>query len=337
VNAAGGDVFPLLGHEELLSMKPPACLIDPLLPESGLAVVYGKSGAAKSFLALDWALSVASGIPWFGHAVKPGWVVYVAAEGQAGMGARYRAWLEGHGVDAVDRFRLLPVAVNLLDGTEVERAERTIAQLPEPPVLVVVDTISRTTPGADENARRDMGLFVAAIDRLTPDALCLAVHHSRRSDDQERGSGSLRNTSDMMLKMSVEPGRRSRLECDRAKDLPEFEPILLQLEDVGSSCVLSRIEAVDGSTDDLEARVLAELSAAKSPLSQRAIRSAVKAQNAKVGAALQALEADSKAERTDEGWRAFPAVPEAIPMQAEPPGTSGTGAPEGGVPVGAPP
>jgi len=47
------------------------------MPEDGLVVLYGDPAAGKSFLALDWGLSVATGVPSLGHEVKKGEVVYI--------------------------------------------------------------------------------------------------------------------------------------------------------------------------------------------------------------------------------------------------------------------
>ena len=42
------------------------------------AVIYGPSGEGKTFVALDWALSVATGRSWQGKQTKQGPVVYIA-------------------------------------------------------------------------------------------------------------------------------------------------------------------------------------------------------------------------------------------------------------------
>src|SRR4051794_39667006 len=55
-------------------------LIDGLLPKTGLTVLYGESGAGKTFVTLDLACHIAAGRPWRGMAVEQGVVVYVAAE-----------------------------------------------------------------------------------------------------------------------------------------------------------------------------------------------------------------------------------------------------------------
>ena len=66
------DLFPLLSVADLANLEPPAFLIDSLLPAGGLSVLFGPSGVGKSFLALDWALCVSTGLAWYGQETKPG-------------------------------------------------------------------------------------------------------------------------------------------------------------------------------------------------------------------------------------------------------------------------
>ena len=50
-------------------------VIKGLLPEQSFVSMYGPSGSFKSFLALDWACHIASGIDWDQHKVKEGAVL----------------------------------------------------------------------------------------------------------------------------------------------------------------------------------------------------------------------------------------------------------------------
>ena len=61
-----------------------------VLPMRGVALLYGKSQGFKSFVALHLMLSIANGLTWAGKRVEQGKVVYIAAEGAAGMRKRIR-------------------------------------------------------------------------------------------------------------------------------------------------------------------------------------------------------------------------------------------------------
>jgi len=255
------DVFPLLSIADLASLKPPEFLIDDIVPAGGFSVLFGPSGVGKSFLALDWALCVASGLPWYGQPVRSGAVLYVAAEGRGGLGIRVRAWQRARQQSDVRRIRFLPDAVNLLDAGQLAKATHTLAALPEPPALVVIDTMARSMIGGDENAARDVGLFIAAADTLCKrsGAARLIVHHTGKNGEDERGSSALRGAADLMAALKPD-GAGVRLECVKAKDSEPFEPWRLHLAPVADSCVL-RLGSNEVVTSDAERQILEQLSA----------------------------------------------------------------------------
>ena len=55
--------FKLLTVEEIAQLDPPKWLIAGILPEAGFSILFGEPGAGKTFIALDWALSIATGTP----------------------------------------------------------------------------------------------------------------------------------------------------------------------------------------------------------------------------------------------------------------------------------
>jgi hypothetical protein len=110
--------FSPLSLAEIAKLPPPEWLIDGLVPQDGLVVLYGEPAAGKSFLALDWALSIATGVPWLGREVKQGEVVYVYAEGVRGLTQRVTAWLQEQGKAEAPSFWTVPVAVPIPDPNE---------------------------------------------------------------------------------------------------------------------------------------------------------------------------------------------------------------------------
>lgn len=77
--------FTVIDAEDFTSAPEQEWIIEGVLPESDLAMIYGESGGGKTFFVLDMLACVALGIPWRSLDVKQGRVVYVAAEGAGGV------------------------------------------------------------------------------------------------------------------------------------------------------------------------------------------------------------------------------------------------------------
>jgi AAA domain len=69
-------------------------LVKRILPRSGVAAIYGKPGSFKSFVAFSIGLTVALSRPWAGRRVSGGPVVYIGAEGAAGLRKRKAGYVK---------------------------------------------------------------------------------------------------------------------------------------------------------------------------------------------------------------------------------------------------
>lgn len=228
--------------DDLANLPPIEFLVDDILPARSLSVVFGPSGTYKSFLVLDWALSIASGRSWAGHEVEKGHVVYVAAEGASGILKRARAWLEANpGYDPSDRFRAVPRAVKLSDPDSVMELRAALhEELTESPSLIIVDTFARSFTG-DENSSTDVGVVIDAIDAIRHEhgATVLLVHHSGRQEGHERGSTALEGAMDARYEMSASQDTlQASLKCRKMKDREEPRPVHLKLRELGPSLII---------------------------------------------------------------------------------------------------
>src|SRR5690349_6444293 len=111
----------LLTRSGLNSLPPLEPLIVDTLELGTIGMLAGPYGSCKSFVALSWAASIATGAPWHGRRVaRSGPVVYVAGEGASGIGPRLSAWEQAHGVPIPDdALFTLPMPVNLSSLAEV--------------------------------------------------------------------------------------------------------------------------------------------------------------------------------------------------------------------------
>src|SRR5262249_26457754 len=91
--------FQFVRDDEVEALASPESLAAPLAVGT-LATLTAKPGTGKTFVALDLALSVASGREWLDKFdVRRGMVVYVVAEGGGGVGMRLRAWKQARAVE----------------------------------------------------------------------------------------------------------------------------------------------------------------------------------------------------------------------------------------------
>jgi hypothetical protein len=91
----------LLTRSALRKLPDPEPLINNVLDQGTTALLYGRWGTAKTFIALDWAASVATGRPWQGRKTVQRRGLYVVAEGAFGFnvgdGSKFRLARPGLG------------------------------------------------------------------------------------------------------------------------------------------------------------------------------------------------------------------------------------------------
>lgn len=197
---------------DLLDAPRPDPLIDGFIQEQDAVCLYGEPNGGKSFLALDWALCIATGKPWLDiHEVKKGPVVYMAGEGGASLQVRVQAWMKCHSITEIHGAYFQTRPLPLREDEVIDEIQATLATFAESergagdpemnPRLVVVDTLNQFLMGGDENTS-DMALFVANCRRLSQDnnTAILIVHHTNAGGERERGHTSLRGNVDEMFR-----------------------------------------------------------------------------------------------------------------------------------------
>ena len=267
---AAHEAVPVLDDTELAALPPPEWRIEDLLPEDVGAVLYGRRSVYKTFTVLDWGLSIQTGQPWLGRAVKRGQYVHVAAEGWGGLQKRVHAWKLAHqwsgpiGASFVKSgsLRTDAAVARLIDAIRAKIGDRPVG-------LLDLDTLNRLLPGIEENSPEAMGRAVGITDRFRaafPGATVVWVHHSGWDDDHLRGHSSLGDDLDviMHIEAEIEP-RTVELVCEKQKDADEFEPIRLLAVEHGDSLALT--EAVSqGAGSPLSSTETAVLDALTSAL-----------------------------------------------------------------------
>ena len=172
------------------------------IPDDSLGMMFGASGTFKSFIALDHALHISHGLPWLGRRSSIGPVVYIAAEGGAGIYRRVAAWHKEHNLPLSERFRVCVVPLVLSISEHVDALAAAIEAMPERPSLVYVDTLSQTFDG-DENSATDISAYLRLINaniRARFQCCVVVIHHSgHAATERPRGSSAITANVDFML------------------------------------------------------------------------------------------------------------------------------------------
>lgn len=212
-------------------LKPPTpleWLIKGFLLPGCQAHLFGDSGTAKSFAALDWTCCIGIGRDWHGHKVKQGAVIYVAGEGHFGIRRRILAWATEN--NCIEEIKKAPIVVSstgaqFTDSTSfnavveaIEEVESEHGQI----ALIIIDTLHRNL-GGDENSADDISIYYRHADQLRDQfgATVLTVHHSGHSEKgRSRGSSAIRAATDCEFLMENTNVGTRRLSSTKVKDGP---------------------------------------------------------------------------------------------------------------------
>lgn len=224
------------GGSLLKQASPQGWLIRDWIPQGeSLIQLYATAGTGKSFLCLDWLLSIACGMPeWFGHKVREGRVCYIFGEGERGLSKRIAYWIQEHGgadqlESKLDRNFLYNIArmpkiddfsqlTQLMEQLEVEEFN---------PDLIVLDTLNRAMSG-DENSTKDGTDFITACDKLKEKYNCgiLLIHHKGWNKEHSRGTTTIPASVDMDFELESKGDGVLELSQTKNKDfeiqLPEY-------------------------------------------------------------------------------------------------------------------
>ena len=267
-----------LTRSQLLALPKPDAFITGTFNRRSLVVLAGAENVGKSFVALDWAASIASGTPWLGRPVERARVLYVLGEGAHGTGDRLLAWEAARGITLGDSdLMVYPVAVQLTDPAARDLLKAYIAE--EGFDLVILDTLARMSVGLDENSAEAMGKLIAASDdvrRTMPDGSVILVHHVSKSDRGAlRGSSALSAGVDTIYIARGTGEDTLSLTRTKHKDGKREDALDLQLVSHADAVVPELIER----TADPDAAKLAEacqlLAAHDGPMTPKELRTAL--------------------------------------------------------------
>jgi len=195
-----GGGYTLLGRNEIMALPSIQWRLKKVLPQKGLAAIYGPSGSGKTFLALDLGMAIARGGPWFNIRTTQCPVTLVMLEGAGGLQNRMKAWELQIGKSMPNTFKVISQSFEL---TAPEQVAAMGEALPKDGV-VIIDTLNRAAPTADENSSQDMGTILQSLKQLedTTGGLVVVVHHTGKDAARGmRGHSSLHAALDAVIEV----------------------------------------------------------------------------------------------------------------------------------------
>jgi hypothetical protein len=244
-------------------------LVKNLIPREGITVIWGPPKCGKTFWCFDLAMHVALGWEYRGRRVQSGTVIYVACEGERGLGARIEAFRRARlsNADELDPpFYLLSTRLDLVADVDDLRADIRAALEADQCVAIIIDTLNRSIAGS-ESRDEDMSAYVKAADQLRETFRCavIIIHHCGINAERPRGHTSLTGAADAQIAVKKDPTGQVTATVEYMKDGPEAEKIASKLivVDVGTdddgeaitSCVIMPTEETNGESHSRQTRL----------------------------------------------------------------------------------
>jgi hypothetical protein len=291
-------------------------LIERLWTHQAVGIIGGSPKSGKTWLALEMAVSVASGSPCLDTfpVLSPGRVLFYAAEDSAAaLRSRVETLARVHKVN----FERLDVHIITIDSLRLDRPdhqdrlESTLNVYK--PALLVLDPLVRVH-AIDENVAGQVSMllgYLRSLQRKTGAAIAL-THHIRKNISPTGGAGySLRGSGDLyawldsFLYLRMHQGQRT-LSAEH-RSAPAFGPVALELAQSDLPDTYLKVSSITNNPpaqpqDGLASRILELLFSSPEPLTIDTLRSRLQVRNQRVVEAIRSLTAEGKIQRHTRGF-----------------------------------
>jgi AAA domain-containing protein/bifunctional DNA primase/polymerase-like protein len=195
------------------TLVPPEMLVKDVVVAEEVTVVFGLGDSGKTFIVVDIAMRIAQHYP----------VLYVAGEDGSGIKIRKAAWQRHYNRPANGNFFLVNGPINLMDSQSVDHF---ITQAhPLGLKLIVFDTLSQCSAGADDSSNKEMSILTANANRIAHDlhTSVIIIHHTTKGGENYRGASCIKDNTYGFLRVEKDDDAIS-FECVRIKNTDVFRP-----------------------------------------------------------------------------------------------------------------
>jgi len=310
------DALPVARIAELrVAERSRRWLIDGLWSRAAVGIIGGAPKSHKSWLALDLAVSVASGTPCLGafDVLETGpALLYMAEDDAATVRARVAGICRSRGLelDALDAHLITAPSLRL--DREADRCALRALVAERSPRVLLLDPFVRLHR-LDENDAGHISGLLAYLRELQRehDLAVVVVHHTRKNGaagaagHNLRGSGDFHAWVDSSLYLRKKQGQLWLAVEHRAA--AAIDPVALHLigdDDTGDL----HLELCDAEDERAERHLPAEVvsALAAQPRTRTDLRAHLGVRNERLGLALTQLQGDGRIERHRGLWRVVP-------------------------------
>jgi len=288
-------------------------LIEELWAQQAVGILGGEPKCCKSFLALDMAVSVASGTPCLREfsVRRTGPVLLFPAEDSLDV---VRQRLEGICQAAATTLDELPLYVItaprlLLDVPQDQQRLRSTVDAIRP-ALLVLDPFIRLHR-ADENASKEVAPLLGYLRELQREfgTAVLLVHHARKGSGKGRPGQALRGSSDMhgwgdsnlYLRRKAQ-GLSLSIEQRAAPSRNHVPLALVEDRDALALAVVDESVVTEPQTASVRDRIIETLTGSEQPLSTQQLRKRCRMRTATLCETLAALGRQGRVTHGPQGY-----------------------------------
>lgn len=185
-------------------------LVEHLFPLRSVSLIVGESQAGKTFIALDLAVAIASGRPFFGKQVRKGGVLYIATEGAITIPGRLRAARQGLPYDQKMIAIMHEPPPDLMVKSDLDRVihrarlinEEMLKATGFPLVAIVIDTMMYGFTINNWNEVGETSKAMKVLSRIQNElgAAVIGIHHYGKDPTRGvAGSYALTAAADVIL------------------------------------------------------------------------------------------------------------------------------------------
>lgn len=290
-------------------------LVEDLWTESAVGVIGGVPKQGKTWIALDMAVSVASGTPCLGRFAvpRPGPVlIYTAEDPEYAVRERLAGLCACRGIPLSDLavHVIREPAIHLDRPVERARLRQTVLEVR--PRAVILDPLVRVYGNVDENSAAEVSSFLAYLRALQRemDVAVVVVHHAKKAaaahqaaGQSLRGSGDLYAWVDSLLYLRKHKGQLEVVVEHRSA--PSKDPIPIALVKAPPHpphlAVVDRTNHDEGIGSHGKAILSFLTSESQAPTTDE-VRKVLGLRKERVVGLLRWLEANGKIQRDGRGW-----------------------------------